>query len=418
MRERPYSDWEEEDIQYYIDNKINEGMNLEYKRTLDIGRPVKNAKLCKVVSGMANAWGGIIIVGLKEADDPQKGSVPTDLSPLEDGQAIENAARIINDGIIPRLDIRFYPIEGESKHGKYWILHVPESLVGPHMVSINGENRYYRRVGFETRVMTALEIESAYRSRLQAGIDVERSLEKYRGPNANQHLQWPEQKWMTVVAIPRYPVHNLFSPLSYIDRYKIPQLQIGLPTKTGLRGIDNFKPVYKGLLSEESLRNEGVDRYYHHHLIYRSGAISIGLPLNRLNFSHDSINPFWLLQDLHDALAFIGGIFSHTEYYGTVELLIRLEGINQLQVKIGGSEPLRARNTINTPLYHARITATIDEIDKHTPLLLQEPMDILFQSFGEQRCSFYHPERPGEYKSSRAVVKERDGRKYLHIPSR
>ncbi|KKK59311.1 hypothetical protein LCGC14_3035670, partial [marine sediment metagenome] len=45
----------------------------------------------------------------------------------------------------------------------------------------------------------------------------------------------------------------------------------------------------------------------------------------------------------------------------------------------------------------------------------QEPMDILFQSFGEQRCSFYHPERPGEYKSSRAVVKEQDGRKYLHI---
>ncbi len=417
MANRPYDQWVEKDIQFYIRNKIHEGMELEYKQTLDIGNPTKNKKLCKVVSGLANAWGGIIIVGLKEAEEAKKGSIPTELTPLTDGQIIEDAARIINDGIIPRIDTRFYPVEGVSKPGKYWIIHVPESLVGPHMVSINGENRYYRRVGFETKKMTAFEIENAYRSHFLSQRSVEKSLWQFKGDNMNQHLKGSQQAWISVVAIPRNPVHDLFSQLSFVERHSIGQLSVGVPTKSGLQGIDEFKPIYEGLLSEESWDNEKITRYYYRHVIYRSGAISIGIPLNVSGGEQEAVNPLWILHYFHDALSFIGGVFSFVRYFGTIEILVVIDGISDLPVKYGSRGYDTCTANFNTDTFSARITATINEIDMQTPLVLKEPMDILFHSFGRQRCEFYMREPPEKYNPSWIDIREKNGKRVLHVPN-
>ena len=59
-----------EDIQFLIDNSIEEGTELEYKRAFP--KPKENQKqkgkeeLAKDISAMANANGGTIIYGLSE----------------------------------------------------------------------------------------------------------------------------------------------------------------------------------------------------------------------------------------------------------------------------------------------------------------------------------------------------------------
>lgn len=62
--------WDEERLQAYVDNFIEESSTLDYKAADALGLTDRKRKeITKDVSAMANSAGGVIIYGLKEYDE-------------------------------------------------------------------------------------------------------------------------------------------------------------------------------------------------------------------------------------------------------------------------------------------------------------------------------------------------------------
>lgn len=74
--------WDEARVQTYIDNRIEESLNLDYKGpdSLQHNDP-KRREITKDVSAMANSDGGIIIYGV--AEDPNPPHYPDRISPVK-----------------------------------------------------------------------------------------------------------------------------------------------------------------------------------------------------------------------------------------------------------------------------------------------------------------------------------------------
>ena len=71
-----------EDINFLIDNSVEESTELEYKRSFAKSNKDWKKELAKDVSAMANSNGGIIVYGLKEKEISKGHSVPEDISPI------------------------------------------------------------------------------------------------------------------------------------------------------------------------------------------------------------------------------------------------------------------------------------------------------------------------------------------------
>ena len=67
FRGRPIE--KEEDLQWLVDNQAQEGLDIEYKRDLYSTNDGGRRELLRDVVSMANASGGIILIGLEEDSD-------------------------------------------------------------------------------------------------------------------------------------------------------------------------------------------------------------------------------------------------------------------------------------------------------------------------------------------------------------
>jgi predicted HTH transcriptional regulator len=136
--EKKFFNLKEEDepfLQSLIKGKVKESLNLEYK-----GEMTNHVKLAKVVSSFANSSGGIIIFGIEEKD-----SLPVKLNPLESelGETIEN---VLLTSISRSITFKITSINSTiEKNKKYFVIYVPKSSSGPHMVTSKGECRYHKR---------------------------------------------------------------------------------------------------------------------------------------------------------------------------------------------------------------------------------------------------------------------------------
>ena len=112
-------DWEEEDIDLLIQNRVQESLTLDYKGcdSLDKNNPNRKKELSKDVSAFANSAGGIILYGVIETNHlPIKIDVGYDPADL----TREWLEQVINSSIQRRIDgIRIKQIElNKSNPGK------------------------------------------------------------------------------------------------------------------------------------------------------------------------------------------------------------------------------------------------------------------------------------------------------------
>jgi Schlafen, AlbA_2 len=153
----------EDDLNQLIDDGRQEDEYLDYKRDAYGKTDADKRELLKDVAGLANAVGGVILIGIEEG----KANVPIDIPGVEpepnQKDPMERYERTIRDGIEPRLvGVRIEAIPLRKEKRLVIAIGVPQSLNRPHRVKTAGSERWTIRHNRDTIDMTYTEIRSAF----------------------------------------------------------------------------------------------------------------------------------------------------------------------------------------------------------------------------------------------------------------
>lgn len=146
------------DLENLIENKIEEGGELEYKSSGALEKSDKvKSEIAKDVSAMANAAGGLIIYGIKEFDEKDKKHLPEKITPIDRIKfSREWLEQVINSNISPKIpDLKIISISLDGENGASYVVEVPQ---GNTAHQNNVDCKYYRRYNFEVVPMKDYEI--------------------------------------------------------------------------------------------------------------------------------------------------------------------------------------------------------------------------------------------------------------------
>jgi Schlafen, AlbA_2 len=154
------------DLQRLRDNRVAEGRALEYKQALPGGSDSERKEFLADVSSFANAVGGDLIYGVKEArENGNNSGIPEAVEGLggirQDAETLR-LENMLRDGIAPRLPgVRFHWISG-APSGSVLLIRVPRSWAGPHMVTYQQHSRFYSRNAGGKYALDVFELRSAF----------------------------------------------------------------------------------------------------------------------------------------------------------------------------------------------------------------------------------------------------------------
>jgi hypothetical protein len=141
--------------------RMPEGAQIDYKSALSGGSKDETYKeFLKDVTGLANATGGLLLIGVKEpADGLEPGAQAIGIKDGDDlARDLERVAATSIDPRIPGLTIN--PVQVQQD--RYVILvHIPPTLLRPHMVSHGKHRTFYVRHSESSVPMTTHEIRDA-----------------------------------------------------------------------------------------------------------------------------------------------------------------------------------------------------------------------------------------------------------------
>lgn len=145
-----------EDINYLIDNEVEENLYLDYKASGALEKTDnKRKEITKDVSSFANSDGGIIVYGVLEEDHRPKGLTPID-GKIYTKEWLESVIQQIQ----PRIDnIVIYPIRIDDLRQSVYVVKIPRSSSAPHMAK---DNKYYKRFNFMSVPMEDYEVKDLY----------------------------------------------------------------------------------------------------------------------------------------------------------------------------------------------------------------------------------------------------------------
>lgn len=161
-----YSDEELEIwVRHLVNDKVSEGPRLDYKQTIALKSEKERFEAAKDISSFANEIGGTLIYGIPEDKKSDEIAIPLrpyGIDPIPDLESrLEN---IYIDSITPHLPewrIRKVGL-GEYPRKVVYVVWVPESWVGVHMVQAYGDQRYYRRGQLRAVAMSEHEVRQRY----------------------------------------------------------------------------------------------------------------------------------------------------------------------------------------------------------------------------------------------------------------
>lgn len=148
------------DIESLVANQVHEGRTIEYKQILPGNGDEDKREFMADVCSFANAVGGDILYGVQEND-----GIPVVIPGLADFNEDKERLRLdnmIRDGITPRIQgVQMLAVPGFGK-GPLFVLRIPRSWNGPHMVTFRGNSRFYGRGSAGKYQMDISEIRSAF----------------------------------------------------------------------------------------------------------------------------------------------------------------------------------------------------------------------------------------------------------------
>jgi Putative DNA-binding domain len=181
-----------------VDGAIREDADLEFKSELYGNSDSDRRALAGDVAALANAGGGLIILGVREED-----AVAVELTPVPLSDAEELRIRqIVASNVAPHVAFDLHRLESGDERTKGWyLLAVPKSSWAPHAVRVGDALRYPRRDGAGIRLLAESEVADAYRNRFTAAqVQVQRLTDIDReGSTALSTLG--DECWLTVAVV-------------------------------------------------------------------------------------------------------------------------------------------------------------------------------------------------------------------------
>jgi hypothetical protein len=153
-------------IEGLIESEVPESLSLDYKQQLPSDQKEEKREFLYDVAALANSAGGDLIYGIVErrADDDKATGVPDRLLGIRFANLQEEEIRLSNyirDCIAPKLIspvVRSVRCSG----GDALVVRVPASRSKPHMVTMGGVDRFYKRTGTVSHKMSLDEIRRAF----------------------------------------------------------------------------------------------------------------------------------------------------------------------------------------------------------------------------------------------------------------
>ncbi|MBA3559654.1 MAG: ATP-binding protein [Gemmatimonadaceae bacterium] len=141
-----------EDLVSLVENGVPESRILDYKLQLPGAKSAEKKEFLADVISFANTAGGVIVFGALERKDAaavntgELEAIPG-LSDWNDDAERLRLTSMLNDGISPALggSVRFHTVGAPGGGSSVLLLGVPQSFAGPHMISFEKSNRFYRR---------------------------------------------------------------------------------------------------------------------------------------------------------------------------------------------------------------------------------------------------------------------------------
>lgn len=149
--------WTHETLKQYIDDEIEENLNLDYKAAAALGKSdSKKKEITKDISAMANSDGGLIIYGIMEYQEPYRKHLPEKIDPIDRTQFSKEWLEQIINTISPRIDgVVIYPVSiSDRANDAVYIVEIPQSSTA-HQAR---DYRYYKRFNFESEPMQDYEV--------------------------------------------------------------------------------------------------------------------------------------------------------------------------------------------------------------------------------------------------------------------
>jgi hypothetical protein len=164
------------DLEALVKESVPEDVTLEYKQEMYPPSDSGRKEMLRDITAMANARGGYLLIGLREKDN-----VAVELVGIGDSEtAAERLLSSALSGIEDRINgLTAKPITIEAGRSVLAVA-VPASTRVPHMVTFQGENRFWIRHGAQKMPMTVEELRQACSRVETLYADLERFLKGQR----------------------------------------------------------------------------------------------------------------------------------------------------------------------------------------------------------------------------------------------
>ncbi|MFF0721859.1 helix-turn-helix domain-containing protein [Micromonospora sp. NPDC003816] len=179
-----------------------EGPDLDFKRETYGGSNSERKKLCGDVGALANATGGILILGI---DEDEQGRATNDTGVYISDDERRRLRQTVYGNIQPTPTFDVIPVEDPDRPGRgFLIIWVARSATAPHAyVNENKSLLYPKRIGTETVWLSESEVAEAYRARF-AGLTsrIEEAV-RLEADFASRHA--PKELFVLVTLVPDVP---------------------------------------------------------------------------------------------------------------------------------------------------------------------------------------------------------------------
>lgn len=154
FRGKDIKDFTESDLNEMVRKNETESIEIEFKREMYGANHEGKKEMLKDISAMANAYGGLILIGIEEKDHCAS-SVVGISNGIDRQSTILKSCRTSLDQAIDGLEV--HPIAIEKELHVLAVM-IPNSHNKPHAVDFQGHFRCYRRTGTDNLPMSMQEV--------------------------------------------------------------------------------------------------------------------------------------------------------------------------------------------------------------------------------------------------------------------